>query len=391
LAERSCALQSASYNKLKESFTDKRKAVENLIAGGGIPVWMLGDEVPEEIIIAGGFVPVRLWGQCGPRPNADKYLEVSFGSLWRGFFESAVSGEYAGIKDYLVLSNSSDIIQKLYYYLIQLKKIEPGRKLPEIAYVDYWLVDTGYRAQERNWKETAAFLKTVESWSGNRISDRALADAVRLCNEYKSVLRDFSRLRRCPNSRINGSEAQTVISGSFYLEKKEAIEVIRTLTREAENWPEVRNTGCFYTGSLQETTEVSNLMEDSGLNIISEDKIIGDRYSDIDTDPDLSPIRAISNRYHLRFPSSERSYIKDRAESIPKRVAEVGAKAVVVFMNHNDESYIWDLPRQKAELNKMGIDILTVENQYQPLRNKEKLLETFKNFARSVNKGGKNG
>ena len=388
MAERSCALESAAYMELKKSNGNRFEYVRNMKNSGKQIVWMLGDEVPEEIIMAGGCIPIRLWGYEGDRPNANKYLEVSFGALWRGLFESVLSDENADLMTHLVLSNSSDIIQKLYFYLLQIKKIEPERKLPEITYVDYWLVNKEFRTQERNWKETEKFRKTIEGWSGKSITDDDLSRAIRLCNEYKAALRKFSALRYGTDCRISSSEAHTVIAGSFFMDKAEAVKLLNALIEEAGNWPKVEGVRCFYTGSLQETPTLYSLMEESGLNIISEDKIFGDRYSDLDADTDISPIGAISDRYHKRFPSSERSLIKDRALSLPQRAAETGAEAVVVFMNHNDESYIWDLPRQKIELDKLGIKILTVENQYYPLRDTDELLKTFGNFAESVRKEG---
>lgn len=348
---------------------------------------MLGDEVPEEIILAAGMVPVRLWGKSGDRPHADTYLEASFGAVWRGYFESLVSEETSRLIDHLVLSNSSDIIQKLYYYLLQLKKIEPERHLPVPTYVDYWLANRDFRSQERNWKETEKFLNQMETWANRRISDKDLSEAIGLCNEHKGALRQLSSLRYGKKSKITGSEALTIVGGSFYLDKKEAAKLIRSLVQEAQEWPETQAVRCFYTGSLQDTPEVYLLMEEGGLNVVSEDKIFGDRYMDMDTDPSLSPLMAVSRRYHYRFPGSERSFTSDRAESLPRRAEETGAEGIVVFMNKNDESYIWDLPRQKKELDKLGIKVLVIENQKYPLDDKPGLLERFKAFAEEVKRG----
>ncbi len=387
MAERSDALSSAAYKELKTAFEYRHESVVNLMLSGKKTAWMLGDEVPEEILMAGGLVPVRAWGHQGERPNADKYLEVSFGAVWRGLFESVLSNEHSDIMDYLVLANSSDIIQKLYYYLVQIKKIEPDRRLPEIDYVDYWLVNRDFRAQERNWRETQRFITKVESWTGKKISEQDLADAIALCNEYKAALRAFSMLRYAKDCRITGSEALNVIAGSFYLEKDKSIELIKKVTLDAASWPAVNEVRCLYTGSMQDTTEVYGLMEEAGLNVVTEDKVPGDRYADTDADTGINPVRAVSGRYHERFPSSERSFIKDRAKAIPERAAETGAEAVVLFMNHNDESYIWDLPRQKLELDRMGIKVLTVEDQYYPLKDTQKLKDLFSSFAETVRQG----
>lgn len=381
---RSCAANSPAYTELKWAFDNKRKAILKLMESGRKNVWMMGDDVPEEVIMAAGMLPVRLCGYHGPRPNADKYLEISFGAQWRGLFEAILNDEYTGMMDYLVLSNSSDIIQKLYYYLIEFKRMEPERKLPVIDFVDYSLLTKDFRSQERNWNETKEFIARVEGWCGRKISDEDLAGAIKVCNEYKKALRSFSALRYGKDSRVTGSEALTAIAGSFYLDKARATELLKQLAKEAESWPEAPGEGVLYTGSMQETIEVYELMEEAGLNVITEDKLFGDRYADCDTDVSLPPVRAISSRYHNRFPSSERAFIKERAICIPERIKEVGAEGMVIFMNHNDESYIWDFPKQKEALKKLGVPVLMVEDQYYPLKNKEELSRKFAGFARTL-------
>lgn len=388
MAIRSCAEESPAFSELKWAFDNKRKAISKLMEGGRKAVWMMGDDVPEEVIMAAGMLPVRLCGYYGPRPNADKYLEISFGAYWRGLFEAVLNEEYAGMMDYLVLSNSSDILLKFFYYLTELKRMEPERKLPVIEFVDYSLFSKDFRSQEHNLRETREFIAKVEGWCGRKISDEDLAEAIRVQNEYKRALRAFSALRYGKESRVMGSEALTAIAGSFYLDKPKATELIKQLTKEAEKWPRVENVRVLYTGSMQETTEVYELMEDAGLNVITEDKLFGDRYADSDTDPGMPPVRAIASRYLNRFPSSERAFIKERAAFIPERVREVGAEGMVIFMNHNDESYIWDFPKQRDVLKKMGIQTLMIEDQYYPLRDREELSRKFSSFARTV-KGGR--
>jgi benzoyl-CoA reductase/2-hydroxyglutaryl-CoA dehydratase subunit BcrC/BadD/HgdB len=391
LAERNCALQSSAYTLLRTSFQEKRDAVANLLKEGKKAIGILGDEVPEEIILAAGMVPVRLWGTPGSRSNADKFLETSFGAVWRGYFEAITTEETSHFMGHLVLSNSADIIQKLYYYLIQLEKIEPDRLLPALYYVDYWLTSRDFRSQERNWKETEKFLKQMEIWANRQISEKDLSHAVGLYNAHRAALKQLSTLRYGKNCRLTGSEAMNIIGGSFYREKKEAAELVRVLTEEVKEWPVVEAVRCFYTGSVQDTPELYLLMEEAGLNVISEDKIFGDRYMDADADASLPPLRAISDRYQNRFPSSERSLSSSRSQCLPRRAAETGAEGMVVFMNKNDESYIWDLPRQKVELDKLGIKVLVIENQSHPLKDKPGLIEHFRTFAEETYQGRHHG
>lgn len=386
MSERSCAAASRAYGMLKKAYSERDLAVSAIKKSGRKCVFMFGDDVPEELIIAHGMFPVRLIGEYGPRPNADKYLEQSFGALWRGCFEKIVNGSLGECMDYLVLSNSSDIIQKLYYYLLQLGRIEPERRLPPVYYIDYSLMVKDFSAQERNMRETREFMDTLDAWSGVRAEAGDIRAAIELCNGHRAALRDISRLRRA--GKISGSEALNIIGGSFFMEKAEAIALLGELSREAEHWPELKLVRAVYTGSQQETDEVYSLLEECGLNIIADDKLIGDRYSDRDADLALEPSLALSRRYHLRFPSSERGFVAERAVCIPELVRESGAEALLVFMNHNDESYIWDLPKQRKLLDEAGIKVLVIEDQFYPLRGTEELKLRISDFVREV-RGGK--
>ena len=136
MSERNCALQSKAYSALRALYQNQNDALQALKRSGKKLCWMFGDDVPEEVILAAGMFPVRLTGEYGSQLQAEKYLEISFGALWKACFEKILCASAAGMMDYLVLSNSSDLIQKLYYYLLQLKRIEPDRTLPEMYYVD---------------------------------------------------------------------------------------------------------------------------------------------------------------------------------------------------------------------------------------------------------------
>ena len=88
---------------------------------GGKVIGYLGNEVPEELIIAAGFLPLRICGDPNLIDEAKTYLEEGFDSLIRAQFSAIISGKYDVI-DYLVIANSSDPLVRVYYYLRALKK-----------------------------------------------------------------------------------------------------------------------------------------------------------------------------------------------------------------------------------------------------------------------------
>ncbi len=381
---RTNALKSEAFLAFKDAYENREKYIK---ASGKKAVWMLGADCPEEAIIAAGMLPVRVTGEYdGPRDNADKYLERSFGPIWRGVFEKIVNGKYG--MEYLVMANSSDMIIKIFYYLREMKRAYAEVSLPELKYLDFHLTHREAKSQERNLVELHEFVELLEKWSGNKVTNEALIDAGRICNENKQALREFAALRYGGNCRITGSEALVVIGGSQFMEKEASTAFIKKLTEEARSWPLVDAVRVLYTGSLQEKLDAYEVMEAAGANVIFEDNEFGCRYFDKDMDLSMDPYRAIVDRYMFRLISSERGSVKERTAVITNKVVEAGAEALIVFMNFNDESYIWDYPTQKEKLNEMGIPSITFEKQQQPLQNKAELQNAIAKFVETV-RGGK--
>jgi len=68
---------------------------------------------PEEIIYAGGILPIRVFGSLEPPKSADIYLPVNVCSFAKSCFNSALEGEY-NLLDGYVVSNSCDNQNKIY-------------------------------------------------------------------------------------------------------------------------------------------------------------------------------------------------------------------------------------------------------------------------------------
>ena len=383
MAIRREALQGRAFSRLKDAYDNRKAVLKSLKEGGKKVVCIAGYDVPDELILAAGMVPFRITGYYGgERVSAEKYLEYSFGAIWKGLWET-IAEDYAGLMDYCVFSSSSDMFLKLYYYFRTLKRLEPQRVLPEMFYLDYELIDKKLKTQERNEKELRRFAAALEGWGGNKITEDALKEAIALCNEYRKALSDFVALRKKDNCRVLGSEALVVIGGSLFMDRKEAIEAVRAVTKEAENWPAAEGTRVYYAGSPQEITEVYEIAEEAGCNIVGEDHDMGDRMFDCLVDQQLEPISALGERLLSRMPCSEKGSIKNRVKFIGEKLEETSADLFLTYMNNNDEAYVWDYPSIKKQiLDVRGIASATVEKQTWPLTDKEGLKAQFAEMAK---------
>ena len=385
MAIRKEALECAAFVRLKTAYDDRKAVLKGWKDAGKKVVCVAGYDVPDEIILAAGMLPFRVTGYYGgERKSADKYLEYSFGAIWKGIWES-ITEDYTGLMDYLVFCSSSDMFLKLFYYFRPMSRLEPERTLPEIKYLDYELVEKSFKSQERNERELRDLVEQVEAWSGTKVTAESLKSAIELCNEYRQALTEFSALRSKDNARVNGSEALVAIGGSMFMEKAEAIATLRELTAAAASWQTVEGARIYYVGSPQETTEVYELAESAGLNFVGEDHDMGARMFDTQVRTTIEPVSALAERLLNRMPSSEKGSIKARVKAIGEKLAETQAEGFLTYMNNNDEAYVWDYPSiSKEVLQPRCIPSYTVQKQTWPLTEPETLTAQFAELAGMV-------
>ena len=385
MAIRKQALASEAFQRLKQAYDGRKQVLSGWKESGRGVVCIAGYDVPEEIILAAEMLPFRVTGYYGgARVSAEKYLEYSFGAIWKGLWES-IAEDYAGLMDHLVFSSSSDMFLKLFYYFRTMQRLEPERPLPELKYLDFELVEHVFKTQERNERELHDLIETVEGWSGKKITTEALREAIALCNEYRAVLTEFNALRGRDDCRVTGSEALVVIGGSMFMEKHEAIDVVRAVTADAKTWEKAEGARIYYVGSPQETTEVYELAEANGLNIVGEDHDMGARMFDTQVRETIEPVSALAERLLNRMPSSEKGSIAARVKAIGDKLEETGADAFLTYMNNNDEAYVWDYPSiRRAVLEPRGIPSYTVQKQTWPLTEPETLAAQFRELAAMV-------
>lgn len=386
MAIRKEALAGKAFSALKEVYDNRKAVLEKWNKEGKKVVLTAGVDIPEEMIIAAGMLPFPLTSYFGPRPSAEKYLEYSFGPVWKGMWQNLVE-EYKGLAKYIVFCSSSDMYLKLFNYVRTLRIYEPELGLPEPKYVDLELVDKVYKAQERNERELGYLQEQLEAWSGEKITEEKLLDAIKLCNEYRDALNAFAALRKADNCRVLGSEALVVIGGSMFMEKAEAIKLVKAVTEEAASWPLAEGNRVYYIGSVQESTEVYELAEEAGINFVGEDHYMGDRMYEHNVGTAYTAISALVERCMNRMPSSEKGRVRLRAEWVDKKLEETGAQALLTWMNKNDEAYVWDLKTLRDySLTPKGITDVTVDMQQWPLQNVEDTKAKFAILAAAKRK-----
>ena len=384
---RSCALESRAFAALKNVYDHREEAAARWRAQGKKGVAELGCDVPDELVIAAGMLPVRVYADPEkPLDGTNKYLEYAFDPTVRAQFEKIVDGTYHSQADYLAISNSTDVIIRVFLYLRELKRVEPDKPVPPLAFID-WLFTRHRLHQTRDEFVIGLFKRQLEEWAGREITDEQVRAAGRGCNENRRALREMARLRHGREVRISGSEALVIIGAGLFMEKDAHTALVRQVTEDAKNWPVLTGPRVFYTGANQEDTALYDKIEAAGMVVVGEDTDWGDRHYDRDYNPDYPVIRGVVDRYLLREYSAKKATAAQRVAALDREVDAAGARGVIFYTNQYDEVATWDMPGQRRSLSARGISHITFGRMQWPVDKNEGLDEKLAGFAAEM-KGG---
>ena len=383
---RACALQSEAFAALKDVYDHRDREAARWRAAGRKVIGELGCDVPDELIIAAGMLPVRIYADPErPLAETDKYLEYAFDPMVRAQFEKIVDGTYYDQIDALAISNSTDVIIRVFLYLREIHRVEPEKKVPPVAFID-WLFTRHRLHQTRDEFIIELFKKQVEEWAGRTITDEEIRAAGQICNENRQALREMAKLRH-GEVRISGSEALVIIGAGLFMDRAEHTKLVRQVTEDAAQWPVLTGPKVYYTGANQEDTVLYDKIEAAGMVVVGEDTDWGDRHHDRDYNPDYPVIRGIVDRYFLREFSAKKSTPAQRTEALDREVDAAGAQGVIFYTNQYDEVATWDMPKQRKSLEARGIQHITFGRMLWPVAKNEDLDEKLSGFAAQL-KGG---
>ncbi len=376
------ALQNEAFQQLKERYDDRTISAKEWKKEGKKVVGTLGADVPDELLVAADLLAYPIFGEPGQElAETDQYLEFSFPLPVRAQFEKILSGADGDLLDYLVIANSTDAFVRIYYYIRELKQLEPERQIPPLYFID-WLFTKARMHQIRNESVLEQFRQTLSQWSERKITNESIKNAAAICNRNRAALEEMGQLRR--KGRILGSEALVIIGAGLYMPKEKHTKLVRELLKDAQHWPKADSAAIFVTGSVQEHGYLYENIERWGGNVVSEDHDFGDRSWNKQTNIDLSPIKGIVDRYMLRITGTKRAFVSERTESVCRNAQQCGAKGVISYTFQYDDAPSWDFPKQAKALAAKGIQSLQLWQQPYEVESDHKSEQVLKQFLEQI-------
>lgn len=315
-------------------------------------------ETPEEIILAAGMTPVRLFGN--PTIGIDRANEhvPPTHCVWaRNILEQAIIGLEDDIKG-VITTHGCDCTNRefdiwlecvnldfLYFLNAPLKRSETALK--------FFIQDI------------IELKKQIEDKFKVKITSKKIQESIKKMNQIRGILRDLSKLRE--EMKLKGSELHALVKFVQQSDKDDALKKLRSKLeglREVEPFPNVKFKKILLTGSVIDDTEFIKFLEDVGFHIIIDDLCIGTKYFWNDIDEDGDPIEAIA-KYHLnkpiystKFPSYERfELIKGLAQTYK-------VDGVINIAQKFCEPVLYTHPYFNKKFKELEIPYLFVEMEY---------------------------
>lgn len=379
----------SALEHLQRHYRQRDRAAREWKERGGQVVGYLCDNVPEELIVAAGFLPYRLSGD--PRASTEsleryvKPFAAPFSARNRGvgFVDSMLAMVLSGqldFLDYLIVPHTRKAIQAFYRELTLAKQSYVSLRIPELFYLDRAYTPF-YAAEVFNRQCLFELRAQLEAWSGQTMTDAAIAHAIEITNRSRHLLQQLAVLRAADPPRIRGVDALQVIATSFFMDKREHNDLLQSLVHQAPSDNSTAGPRLFVGGSPLDNLSFYELVESCGAVVVAEDHCWGNRCGEFEADTGLPPFEALADRYHrkpacsIEFPMAR---VVDRCVG---RASAAQVDGAVFFVMEGDGVHVWDTPEQIAALERTGVPTLVLNQQPYQLDYPEPIRASLSEFV----------
>jgi len=324
---------------------DPLRVARTVASSGQRVVAYAGGDVPVELILAAGALPLRLYGTAAATPLADRYLESAFTPESRALCEQWLRGDLDNI-DTVIFSRSDDASQRLYYYLCELQRGQRTQGPTPL------LFDVATIARGTSVDNTLIATKRLASQLQSDYS--ALPISASRYRTRMEILDRLRTLRRAANS-LRGSDAFSVLRAAD-LDWRDEFDkhLVQYLDNVAGFSPLAR---VLFAGNTPPDNRFHVAAEQAGGNIVGE--LTEHRHAMTMIGSDV--IGDIAHRHHQGATIAQQ--MRTSPSLLVNRAREVNAQGVIVWAIEEDGALPWEIARQVNALRGAGIPTLSLTRQ----------------------------
>jgi len=316
--------------------------------------------VPEEIILAAGAHPIRLFGSGEKIRLAEAHLQSYCCSLVRGALEDALSGRLAFL-DGVVFPHTCDSIQRL----SDIWRLNVSSCLHFDVVLPVKL-DTG-SARQYVIDVLKRFRLELAKKLGVTISDDDLRAAIRTMNRIRAALTRICDLMGERPEILEGSDYHALVRAAMIMDRTRAASLLEEVVAEVKKksvsmaaaWPKKR---IVLSGGVCNHPDIYTIIGEAGGAVVGDDLCTGSRWFSGLVDEGSDPVEAIAGRCLDRIvcPAKHRG-LTERADHLVRLVRKKRAQGVIFFLLKFCDPHAFDYPYLKEALDREKVPSMLVE------------------------------
>jgi bzd-type benzoyl-CoA reductase N subunit len=320
--------------------------------------------VPEEIIHAAGFTPVRLRGTTASLRQVDAHLQSFTCALCRSTLDQVLLGNL-GFLSGAVFAHTCDAMQ---------------------AQADLWrmntatshFVDTVMQPANLDTPATRTYLvaeldrfrERLASFVGRPIPDKDLRSSIALYDETRRLVRALQGVRdRLGNRAFYDilDAAQAMPRELFNPLLAELLAALEEYSVHGQQSREAAGARLFLVGAVLDEPRLLDLIEEVGAQVVGDDLCSGSRHFHEQVGAGGDPIANLAD-YYLRRPPCPTKFhpAHDPGAYLLEEVLKVGAEGVVFALEKFCEPHAFDYGLIRPALEEAGVPHLLLEMEQTP-------------------------
>ena len=320
--------------------------------------------VPEELVHAAGYTPVRLRGTTNPLRQVDAHLQSYTCALCRSTLDQLLGGELSFLEG-TVFAHTCDTMQA--QADLWRKNTEPSH------FVDCIMQPANLGAPSARpylVAEMERFRERLASFSGQAIPEAALRDSIALYDETRQLVHSLQAVRgqlsttaffaildaaqRMPRERFNPLLAELLSELKAHTQ--------RTEHRQVESGPRL-----FLVGALLDEPRLLELIEELGARVTGDDLCSGSRHFVDKVGAQGQPIESLADYYLRRPPCPTKLHPDhDPGHWLLDQASQASADGIVFTLEKFCEPHAFDYALVRPRLEEASMSYLLLEMEQIP-------------------------
>ncbi|NQT22578.1 MAG: 2-hydroxyacyl-CoA dehydratase, partial [Candidatus Omnitrophica bacterium] len=315
--------------------------------------------VPEEIIMAAGFIPYRVMDMSKSLSASKAYLSGNMCSSVQNILECALSGNYKFLSG-MIIGTSTDATKRLYDAWIRYVSTPFNHLFDIPKFIDE-------NAKTHYTQSVCLLVEEIEKHFKIKITNLAIEEAISICNKTRKLLCDLNNLRKVDNPPITSQQFLKICKFAVTIDKKDFNDSLKKIVyqikpNEKEKEKDFR---ILLTGSFQDQSWLLDIVEQENAMVVCEDLCTRLRYFSglVIKGPDL--ISNIAERYLSAKPASASLISLDkRSRYLLELIKEFRIDGVIYYILKFDDPYLFEFPDMKDFLDTQKIPVLRIEAEH---------------------------